>query len=79
MARVLLDRADKVDSLEKRRKLHHQAFELVQQAIMLRRPTKKRKDASYRATTPMSRAARTFTSQTPNNHTSQRPKSRRRT
>jgi hypothetical protein len=35
VARVVLDRADKVDSLEKRRKLARQAFELVQEAIAL--------------------------------------------
>ena len=52
VARVLLDRADKVDSLEKRRKLARQAFELVQEAIVLQRSTKKRKHASVRATTP---------------------------
>jgi hypothetical protein len=35
VARVLLDRADKVDSPEKRRKLLRQAFELLQEAIAL--------------------------------------------
>jgi len=51
VARVLLDRAYKVDSLEKKRKLARQAFKLVQEAIALQRSTKKRKHASDRATT----------------------------
>jgi len=52
VARVLLDRAYKVDSLEKKRKLVRQASKLVQEAIVLQRSTKKRKHVSVRATTP---------------------------
>jgi hypothetical protein len=52
VARVLLDRAHKVDSVEKKRKLARQAFKLVQEAIVLQRSAKKRKHAAVSATTP---------------------------
>jgi hypothetical protein len=52
VARVLLDRAHKVDSLQKKRKLARQAFKLVQEAIVLQRWAKKRKHASVRTSPP---------------------------
>jgi hypothetical protein len=50
VARVLLDRADKVDSLDQKRNLARQAFELVQEAVALQPLRDEREHPSVKRT-----------------------------